>query len=192
MKFNHLVQRNAQTADPMEEQLKQKQDPHEILSDLEGLIHSTKRTGRREEIELADKFKQRVIHDFEREGRKYSKEWITRVTHANSLQGANVIGYTRRMKEIDQAFNKMKTRDCEMDIGELVAAVQTSYNQNNDCIARLAGVDGQIIECQGKIDRERAELVADLERISRLNSLRQADEETRLRVENLIKNTTQR
>lgn len=192
MKFNHIVQRNAKTADPIEEQLKQKQDPHEIISDLESIIQTSKKTGRREEIEMADKFKQRIILDFEREGRQYSKVWITKMTHANEHQGYNIIEYTKRMKEIDSAFNRMKQRDCEMDIKELVSSVQTSYNQNNECIASLSTIEGRMIETQGRIDRERAELVSDLERISKLNSQRQTDEETKLRIENLIKSTTQR
>lgn len=190
MKFNHLVQRSAKTAESMDEHIKQKQDPHEIINDLQTMIQTSKRSGRREEIELADKFKQRVVHEFEREGRQYSKAWITKVTHANSVHGNNIIEYIKRLKEIDGAFNQMKAKDCEMDIEELVTSVKTSYRKNNDCIATLSGVEGNIIELQGKVDRERNALVADLERISRLNNQRQTDEETKLRIQNLIKNTT--
>lgn len=175
----------------MEEQLKQKQDPLEILNDLQDLVQSTKRTGRREEIELADRFKQKVIHEFERDGRQYSRAWITKMTHANNTQGNIIIEYTKRMKEIDAAFNRMKNKDCEMDIAELVNGVHTSYNQNNECIAMLSEIDGQNIETKGKIDRDRASLVADLERISRLNNQRQTDDESKLRIQNLIKNATQ-
>ena len=187
MKFNHLVERNAKTADPMDEQIKQKQDPFEVLSDLEGIIHSTKRSGRREEIQLADKFKQRIIHDFEREGRQYSKAWITRFSHANTFQGNGIIEYIKRMKEIDLAFDRMKKTDCEMDIEELVKAVKTSYTKNNDCIAQLSGVEGQIIEIEGKLAKENRERNANLERMSQLNSERQTDAETKLRIENYIR-----
>lgn len=192
MKFNHVVNRSNKPLDPMEEQLMQKQDPHEILNDIENLASNTRRSGKREELELADKFKQRVLHDFERDGRKYSKEWIVKMTNGNGQLGGNVIQYTRRMREIDDAFTRMKNKDCEMDIEEMVTAVTTSYNQNNDCLAKLSIIEGQMIELSGKIEKDRNELVGNLERISKLNNQRQLDDETKLRIENLIKSTTQR
>ena len=174
----------------MDDHIKQKQDPHEIINDLQTLIQTSKRSGRREEIELADKFKQRVVYEFEREGRQYSKAWITKFSHTNSVHGNNIIEYIKRIKDIDGGFNRMKAKDCQMDIEELVKSVKTSFRKNNECTATLSGVEGQMIELQGKVDRERAALVADLERISRLNNQRQTDEETKLRIQNLIKNTT--
>jgi hypothetical protein len=189
MKFNNMVQRKAKTADPLRDQLEQKQDPLEIVNDLEALIHTTKRRSRRDEIDLADNFKQRVLYEFERDGRKFSKAWVAKMITSNMVRGSNIIEYTRRMKEIDGSFNQMKGKDCEMDIDELVSAVETSYNKNNECIAKLSGIEGETIELQGKINIERAKLVANLEKIAKLNNSKQTDEDTKLRINNLIKTT---
>lgn len=192
MKFNHIVTRSVSANQSMDERMKVKRDPVEILAELQASVTRRDPKSKREELEMADKFKQRVLHNFEREGRAYMKEWILKFIRKNEKHGDQVLEYMTRLNQIDNAFNTMKNIEREVRISELVKAVETSYNENNKCQARLADVQGEIIQIQGKHDRAQAELVSDLERISKLNSERQVDEETKLRIETLLRDDSRR
>lgn len=192
MKFNHILTRSVSANQSMDERMKVKKDPAEILAELEASVIRRNPKTRREELEMADKFKQRVLHNFEREGRAYMKDWIIRFSKKNEKQGQQVMDYMAKMNNIDNAFNTMKNSEREERIDELVKAVIKSYNENNKCQARLADIEGDMIQIEGKHNREQAELVNDLERISLLNSKRQVDEETRLRIEGLLRDDSNR
>lgn len=186
LKFNHIVNRSASSSNNIDERLKSKEDPWEVLASLEESANVKKSVGRREELEMADKFKQRVIHGFEREGRAFMKQWILKLSKKNQIQGNYVIDYMTTMKTLDGAFNNMKASDCEMRMQEIVKGVETSYSENNRCLARLSEVEGNIIEIKGKYDRAKERLITDLEKISSLNSKKQMDEETKVIIQNMM------
>lgn len=190
MKFNNIVQRSGSANDNLDERIKVKKDPAELLATMQESL--AKRSGRREELEMADKFKQRIVLGFERAGRAYMKEWIIKMSKKNEKQGKQIMTYMNKMHKIDNAFTTMKSSDCEIRIEELIKAVESSYNENNRCLARLSEIEGGIIETEGKHDRAQTSLVADLERISMLNNTKQVDEETRLRIEGMLDDDTKK
>lgn len=114
------------------------------------------------------------------------KQWILKLSKKNQLQGDYILEYMNKMRVLDEAFNTMKASDCEVRMNELVKGVETSYNENNRCLARLSEVEGGIIEVKGKFDRAKEDLVSDLEKVSALNSKRQMDEETRAMIDRMM------
>ena len=192
LKFNHIVKRSTSASQNLDERLKTKEDPWEVLATLQESVNTRKTLGKREELEMADKFKQRIIHGFEREGRAFMKQWILKLSKKNEFQAKYILEYMNKMKILDDAFNTMKSSDCEVRMDELVKGVETSYNENNRCLARLSEVEGSIIQVKGRYDRSKDELVADLERISSMNSKRQIDEETKAMIEKLMDRSMKR
>lgn len=111
-------------------------------------------------------FEGRQLEQFERDGIKYMKDWISTYKSSNEKRVKQVLEYIKLMQRIDRCLNEAKVRECQNELEELIYNIQTIEVTNKEHKALLGSKENDILELQGKMVREKSMLLSELERVS--------------------------